>query len=121
MNNNNVTYFDSFGVEHIPKEIKAFIKNKNIKTNIFIIQAYDSVTYGYFCIGFIDFMFKGKTLTEYANIFFTKQLKKKWWHDFKVFYEECICIKWNHVVWSVEKILKTYIRAFRVLVMVKQW
>ena len=45
VNNNNVTYFDSFGVEHIPKEIKAFIKNKSIKTNIFRIriQAYDSV------------------------------------------------------------------------------
>ena len=28
-NNNNVTYFDSFGVEHIPKGIKAFINNKN--------------------------------------------------------------------------------------------
>ena len=38
--NNNVTYFDSFGVEHIPEEIKAFINNKNIKTNIFGIQAY---------------------------------------------------------------------------------
>ena len=25
VNNNNVTYFDSFGVEHISKEIKAFI------------------------------------------------------------------------------------------------
>ena len=35
--NNNVTYFDSFGVEHIPKEIKTFIGNKNIKTNIFRI------------------------------------------------------------------------------------
>ena len=32
--NNNVTYFDSFGVEHIPKEIIKFIENKNIKTNI---------------------------------------------------------------------------------------
>ena len=63
MNNNNVTYFDSFGVEHIPKEIKTFINNKNIKTNIFRIQAYDSVMCGYFCIWFIDFMFKGKTLT----------------------------------------------------------
>ena len=30
---NNVTYFDSFGVEHIPKEIKTFISNENIKTN----------------------------------------------------------------------------------------
>ena len=35
--NNNVTYFDSFGVEHIPKEIKEFVKNKNIITNIFRI------------------------------------------------------------------------------------
>ena len=41
--NNNITYFDSFGVEHIPKEIKKFIGNKNIMTNIFRIQAYDSV------------------------------------------------------------------------------
>ena len=46
MNNNDVTYFDSFGVEHIPKEIKTFIKNKNIKTNIFKIQAYNSVICG---------------------------------------------------------------------------
>ena len=42
-NNNNLTYFDSFGVEYIPKEIKAFIRNKNIKANIFRIQAYDSI------------------------------------------------------------------------------
>ena len=54
--NNDVTSFDSFGVEHIPKEIKAFISNKNIKTNIFRIQAYDSIMCGYFRIGFIDFM-----------------------------------------------------------------
>ena len=62
VNNNNVTYFDSFGVEHIPKEIKKFIKGKNIKTNIFRIQACDSIMCGYFCIGFIDFMLAGKTL-----------------------------------------------------------
>ena len=43
VNINSVTYFDSFGVEHIPKEIKTFIKNRNIKTNIFRIQAYDSI------------------------------------------------------------------------------
>ena len=41
--NNVVTYFDSFGVEHIPKEIKTFIENRNIKTNIFRIQAFDSL------------------------------------------------------------------------------
>ena len=73
---NNVTYFDSFGIEHIPKDIKAFINNKNIKTNIFRIQAYDSVMCGYFCIGFIDFMFKGKTLTEYTNLFSPYDFKK---------------------------------------------
>ena len=37
--NNDFTYFDSFGVEHIPKKITTFINNKNIKTNIFRIQA----------------------------------------------------------------------------------
>ena len=76
MNNNYVTYFDSLGVEHIPKEIKTFINNKNIKINIFRIQAYNSVMFGYFCIGFIDFMFKGKTLTEYTNLFLTNNFGK---------------------------------------------
>ena len=76
INNNDVTYFDSFGVEHIPNEIKTFIGNKNIKTNIFRIQAYDSIMYGYFCFGFIDFMLKGKTLTEYRNIFSPSNFKK---------------------------------------------
>ena len=42
-NNKTVTYFDSFGVENIPKEIMNFIDNKNIITNIFRIQAYDSL------------------------------------------------------------------------------
>ena len=74
--NNNVTYFGSFGVEHIPKEIKAFIKNKNIKTNIFRIQAYDSIMRRYFCIGFIDFMLKRKTLIGYTNPFSPKNFKK---------------------------------------------
>ena len=41
--NNDATYFNSFEEEHIPKEIKTFIGNKNIKTNIFRIQAYDSI------------------------------------------------------------------------------
>ena len=83
-NNNNVTYFDSFGIEHIPKEIKAFVncplssasQNKNIKTNIFRMQAYNSVMCGYFCIGFIDFIFKGKTLTECTNLFSPNNFEK---------------------------------------------
>ena len=56
--NNDITYFDSLGVEHIsnPKEIATFISNKNIKTNIFRTQAYESIMCGYFYIGFIDSM-----------------------------------------------------------------
>ena len=60
VNFKSITYFDSFGVEHIPKEIKKRINNKNIITNIFRIQAYDSVMCGYSYIGFIDFMLKVK-------------------------------------------------------------
>ena len=75
--NNNVTYFDSFGVEHIPKEIKAFInRSLSITTNIFRIQAYDSIMCSYFCIGFIDFMLAGKTLTEHKNLFTPNNFKK---------------------------------------------
>ena len=76
-NNNNVTYFDSFGVEYIPKEIKAFINrslssalwNKNTIANIFRIQAHNSIMCGYFCIGFINFMLPGKKMTDYTNLF----------------------------------------------------
>ena len=74
--NNNVTFFDSFGVEHIPKEIMKFIGNKSLKTNIFRIQAFGSIMCGYFCIGFIDFMLKGKSLTYFTNPFSTNNFKK---------------------------------------------
>ena len=61
----NVTYFVSFGFEHIPKEIRKFIGNKNIITNIYRTQAYDSIMRRYICIGFIDFVLKGRILLEY--------------------------------------------------------
>ena len=76
VSNNDVTYFDSFGVENIPKEIKAFIANKNITTNIFRIQAYDSVMCGYFYIGVIDFILAGKMLMEFTNLFSPNNFKK---------------------------------------------
>ena len=76
VNDNIVTYFDSFRVEHIPKEIKKFIGNKNIITNIYRIQIYDSIMCGYFCIGFIDFMLKGKSLLEYTNLFSSNDYEK---------------------------------------------
>ena len=67
--NNDVTYFDSLWVEHISQEIRTFISNKNIKTNIFRIQAYDSIMCKYLCLGCIDFMLSGKTLIEFTNLF----------------------------------------------------
>ena len=64
------------GVENIPKEIKKFIGNKNVVTNIYRIQEYDSIMCGYFCIGFIDFVLKGKSLLEYTNLFSSSDYKK---------------------------------------------
>ena len=58
--------------EHIPKEIKKFTGNKNIITSIYRMQAYDSKMCG-FCIGFIDFMLKGKNLLDYTNLFSPKE------------------------------------------------
>ena len=64
VNAENVTYFDSFGVEHILKQNEKFIGNKNITTNIYRIQVYDSIMHEYFCTGFIDFMLKRESLSQ---------------------------------------------------------
>ena len=64
------------GVENIPKEIKKFRGNKNVVTNIYRIQEYDSIMCGYFCIGFIDFVLKGKSLLEYTNLFSPSDYKR---------------------------------------------
>ena len=77
VNADNVTYFDNFGVEHTPKEISKFIGNKNITTNIYGIQTYDLIMCEYFCIRFIDFMLKGKSLLEYKNLFSPNEIKKE--------------------------------------------
>ena len=69
MNAENVSYLDSFGVEHIPREIRKIIGNKNIITNIYRIHVYDSMICGYFCIRFTGFMLKGKRLLEHTNLF----------------------------------------------------
>ena len=79
-------YFGSFGIEHIPKEIKHAIgseqsssakaRNKEIKANIFRLQAYDSIMCGYYCIEFINYMLKDKTLLDYTNLFSPNDFKK---------------------------------------------
>ena len=85
-NRNEIVYLSSFGIEHIPEEIKEFIdrrflnsftsQNKNIKANLFRVQANDSIISGYFWIGFIDFMLAGKNLTDYTNLFSPHDFKK---------------------------------------------
>ena len=56
-------------VENIPKEIRKFIKHKNITPNIYRTQAHDSIMCGYFYIAFIDLMLKGTSLFDYTNLF----------------------------------------------------
>ena len=74
--NNNVTYFNSFGVRHIPKEIKIFIDKSIVVTKIFRIRAYGSVMWGYFCIWVIGFMLARKTLTGLTNLSSPNNFKK---------------------------------------------
>ena len=74
--NNEVIYFDSFGVEHIPKEIKRLTGHKDTKTSIFRIQADNSIMCGYFCIGFVDFMFAGRSLIDFTSLFSPYDLNK---------------------------------------------
>ena len=64
-----IVYFDSFGVEHALEEIKEFIRRKNLKANIFRVQANNSIMCTYFCIGFIDFILAGKKLTDFMSLF----------------------------------------------------
>ena len=61
-NRNEIVYFNSFGVEHVLEEIKELIGNKNIKVNIFWVQANNSVMCGYFRIRFINFILAGKKI-----------------------------------------------------------
>ena len=69
-------YFHGFGVDHSTKETKKFMRNKNIITSTYKIQGYDSTMCGYFYIGFIDFMLKGKSLLHYTSLFSPNDYEK---------------------------------------------
>ena len=72
-----IMYFDSFGVGHIPKEMKEFIGSRNTISNLYRIQAYNLIIWGYYCIGFIiDFMLKGQILLVYKNLFFSNEYEE---------------------------------------------
>ena len=77
LSNNEDIYFDSFGVEYVPKEIMHFIGHKNIKTSKSRMQVDNSIMCGYFCIKFIDFMLANKTLIDYTSLFSPYDYKKE--------------------------------------------
>ena len=76
VNAENVTYFDSFRVEHIPKAIRKFLGTKNVSISICRIQEYYFIVYRWFCVGFFDFMLKRKSLLQYANLISPNEYKK---------------------------------------------
>ena len=78
VNAKNVTYFDSFGIKYIQTEIKKFSRYKNIITNFYRIEAYDSIMCRYFGIGYFNFILKSESLLEYTNLFSPNEYKK---HD----------------------------------------
>ena len=92
-------YFDSFRVEHILKEIKKFIRNKNIIANIYRIQAYDLIMCGYFYIAFFDFMLKGKFLLYYTNLFGHNECEE-WYNNTKLFSLNKYLKKLYCVIWG---------------------
>ena len=70
-------YFDSFGVDHVPNKIEKITRHKNIKTDIFRIQSNNSIMCGHFFVGFIDFMFAGKSLIDFTSLFSPCDFEKK--------------------------------------------
>ena len=76
VNVENVTYFDSFEVEHIPKQIRKLIAKTSNRRNNYRKQAFNSIMCQYVCIGFIDFMLKGESLSECINLFSPKEYNK---------------------------------------------
>lgn len=68
-------YLDSFGVEHIPKEIKQFTFNKDITRNIYTIQAFDSIIIGYFVLDLLVLSLWVKSLTDFTDLFSANNFK----------------------------------------------
>ena len=74
-NGNEIVYFDSFGVEHVPEEIKEFVRKRH-KSKLFSSTSKQLVMCRYFCTGFLDFMLAGKKLTDFTNTFSPHDFKK---------------------------------------------
>ena len=75
--NDMVTYFDSFGAEHIPKETKIFINIYNLYLlQIFLEHKHRFSNAGCFCIFIIGFTLAGKNLKDFTNIFSPNDFKE---------------------------------------------
>ena len=85
VNGNNIICIDSSGVQHIPTEIKKLIGNKDIITNTYRIQVSNLTMRRYFCIEFIDFMLKGKSLLEHTYLFAPNDYEK----NYKIILKYC--------------------------------
>ena len=58
------------------KKFKKIIGNKNMITNVYRIQGCNSIMWGYFCVGFINFMLKGNSFLDYTNLFSPSDYEK---------------------------------------------
>ena len=76
--NDTITCSESFVVEYVPKEMKKFRGNTNILSNIYRIQTYDSIIFGFFCTGFVNFMLNNKSLIDFTSLFSTNDLKENY-------------------------------------------
>ena len=72
-----------FELNMLLQKLKSLFEIKSIRGNIIRIQSNNSTMCGYFCIGFIDFMFGGKTLIDFTSLFFPYDLKK-WQCNFEL-------------------------------------
>ena len=66
---NTAVYFDSFGIEYIPQEVLNKIRCISITHYIFRMQDNEFIICAFYCIAFIEYMFAGKTLLDYTNLF----------------------------------------------------
>ena len=76
MDSDNMTFFYSFGVEHIPGRIERIKGKKYLTTKIYRKQVYDSLICGYFYLGFIVFALNNKRLTNFTDLFSPNNFKK---------------------------------------------
>ena len=65
---NGQIYFESFGIEYILKEILKMIVNKSVTTNIYRIQANNSMIFDTFILDLLLYVEKQKLYSFYQSI-----------------------------------------------------